>query len=106
MTDELKPCPHCGAAAELRSWDWPYDRYQVRCSKRCNGGRKAVEAEAIAAWNTRQPDPAVLVEALKRIDALRGGFCFDSDADVFRLLDKIEEVSAAALAQWKDKSHG
>jgi hypothetical protein len=111
MTDELKPCPFCGGAAELRSWDWPYVRYQVRCSKKCNGGRKAVEADAIAAWNTRQPNPAVLVEALKTANAWlerwadHVGNC--DDAPCTCGLTRAQYETSAALAQYeKDKAHG
>jgi Lar family restriction alleviation protein len=54
-SDALLSCPFCGATPELREWDWPYERHQVRC-KKCGttaGGRKALKADAIAAWNTR-----------------------------------------------------
>jgi len=67
MTDELKPCPFCGGEAELRSWSWPYVRYQVRCSAcKCQArARMASEAEAIAAWNTRQSTTSDALAAMR-----------------------------------------
>lgn len=56
----LEPCPFCLGEAELREWDWPYVRYQVRCSK-CKSharARMAIKAEAITAWNTRASEDA------------------------------------------------
>ncbi|WP_305096434.1 Lar family restriction alleviation protein [Croceibacterium aestuarii] len=68
--EQLAACPFCSGAAELRSWDWPYERHQVRCSK-CKAharARMAVKAEAIAAWNQRQPaSDEVLREALRAV---------------------------------------
>jgi hypothetical protein len=65
----LKPCPFCKGEAELRSWDWPYVRFQVRCSVcKCQARtRMASEVEAIAAWNTRATEAdnlALLREAV------------------------------------------
>jgi len=59
-TQALKPCPFCGGHAELRKWDWPYERHQVRCSvcKAEGAPRKAIYSEAITAWNTRAADQA------------------------------------------------
>jgi len=55
----LLSCPFCGGSAEMRSWDWPYERWQVRCSvcKAHARARMAKEAEAGAAWNTRASSP-------------------------------------------------
>lgn len=57
MPSELMPCPFGCGLAEMREWDWPYTRFQVRCPKcKCSQGvRKADKAEAITAWNTRTP---------------------------------------------------
>ena len=52
---EPLPCPFGCGPAELKEWDWPYVRYQVRCPRcKCSQGvRKADKTEAIAAWNQR-----------------------------------------------------
>lgn len=67
-TEKLRECPFCGGEAKLRSWEWPYERYQVRCTKcRAKGrSRFATVEAALAAWNTRTPDER-LVEALEVI---------------------------------------
>lgn len=69
--DDLKPCPFCGAKAELRNSKWANkDHYGVTCTdcavwfdERADHG-----AEAIAAWNTRAPDPR-----LAEVEAERDG---------------------------------
>ena len=69
--DNLKPCPFCGAKAELRNSKWANrDHYGVICTdcavwfdERADHG-----AEAIAAWNTRAPDPR-----LTEVEAERDG---------------------------------
>ncbi len=63
---DIAPCPHCGAAAELREWEWPYVRFQVRCSAKCTGGRKADKADAIAVWNARFRDPDNATDRIAR----------------------------------------
>lgn len=51
---ELKACPFCGGAPTMRSWDWPYVRYQVVCTScKSDQRRRANADEAAAAWNTR-----------------------------------------------------
>ena len=68
----LLPCPFCGGEAELREWDWPYERFQVRCSvcKTAAKTRLSTREKAIAAWNTRQLVPREAVEAEKLALAL------------------------------------
>ena len=84
MTQEqapaLKACPFCGGADHLSvspcgslTADMPARPYRVVCYHLdCDGVQGPVgygRFEAIAAWNTRTPDPAVagLVEALEAI---------------------------------------
>jgi hypothetical protein len=49
-------------------------------------------------------DSAPLVEALRKARAAVDGFRFDSDVDVFRLIDAIAGIADAALAAY-DASH-
>lgn len=94
MQSELKPCPFCGGKAELRSWDWPYERHQVRCSvcKAHARSRMALASEAIAAWNTRASD----AEITRPTEALR-----------LQMEAKHKEAAEAKLwfnkaQEWKD----
>lgn len=66
MSDELKPCPHCGnsdhlMAKRVEGEAVSPDNFQVVCgwlSGGCgaSGGVRRTEAEAIAAWNARADD--------------------------------------------------
>ncbi len=67
MTQELKPCPNPWCEAAEREGDFrPQVQYSnfglvyVACTS-CTmaGPTRQHEADAIAAWNTRQPDPLV-----------------------------------------------
>ena len=55
--DELKPCPFCGATAEINKHYPPFQRrvkVTVRCMKcRCNSGEWGRTDKAIEAWNRR-----------------------------------------------------
>ena len=52
---ELKPCPFCGASAELKHYD--IGVYCVTCS-RCfaSMGGYPKEEQVVEAWNRRVPD--------------------------------------------------
>jgi hypothetical protein len=78
MTTPLEPCPFCSGKAELREWEWPYKRFQVRCSQ-CKAharARMALRELAIEAWNTRTiinalPDEEMVARALAEADGIR-----------------------------------
>ena len=72
MADDvtLKPCPFCGAPAELGVCEWPGEArdYWVWCSRYsatdphgCFATTREHQGpdNAIAAWNTRVPDPRI-----------------------------------------------
>jgi len=67
---ELKPCPFCGGAVRLAFGEHTFDGAEVTCDRcGCYGGHHdndALGISAIAAWNTRTPDPAQI-----RADAIR-----------------------------------
>ena len=58
--EELKPCPFCGATAEVNKHYPPYGRrikVIVRCTIcRCNSGEWGRTDKAIEAWNRRAND--------------------------------------------------
>lgn len=125
MTQELKACPFCGGKAYLgtiRHSHPPYDNeelknqleyYHINCAT-CAVGAKAIagyltEAEAIAAWNTRTPDPLVaeLVEALEaavpEIDVMAG---WVHDETISGRYLEIAARARAILAKAKAKGDG
>lgn len=61
MSEELKPCPFCGCAAD---WSVQIGDYFGECSE-CGargpvpygGAAKAMKEEAIRLWNTRKDAP-------------------------------------------------
>lgn len=57
MSEALKPCPFCpcGGDPKMRTWDFPYIRYQVRCAKCKAATRSRLKTwmDAETAWNTR-----------------------------------------------------
>ena len=58
--EELKPCPFCGATAEINKYYPPFGRrirVTVRCTKcKCNSGEWGRQDKAIEAWNRRVSD--------------------------------------------------
>ena len=74
---ELLPCPFCGGACEI--WNANEGRPAwIACMGRCAvlvSKEHKTDAEAVAAWNARAPEPAVqaLVEALRfGVDLIKG----------------------------------
>lgn len=54
MNTELKPCPFCGAPAELKEIS---DRWTVKCTKECAGTKIFNDKQRpIEAWNRRISD--------------------------------------------------
>ena len=52
--EELKPCPFCGASAQITQLS---GRYAVECTKKCVGTRIFSDKnKAIEAWNRRVDD--------------------------------------------------
>ena len=114
MTDDAKqeregkllPCPFCGNPP--KSGDGTYGYWLIFCSDENNCpaqpsvGHKT-EAEAIAAWNTRQPQPDALKiarEALERIEvATRNEVRAGNKGYVSRY--GINGIARAALEQSK-----
>jgi len=92
MADDvtLKPCPFCGAPAELGVREWPGEArdYWVWCSRYsatdphgCFATTREHQGpdNAIAAWNTRVPDPALAAarERVAELDRALGERCTD-----------------------------
>jgi len=60
MSDELKPCPFCGGEASIRIDTSHSTACLIGCATMgCFGHEQweETEAEAIAAWNRRTPEP-------------------------------------------------
>ena len=84
MSEELKPCAHCGSRGELVTY---YDFYHINCTNddcvehydesmiyRGEGAWYGSIADAIEAWNTRTPDQAIA--------ATLGGVGFEVGSEV------------------------
>lgn len=99
---ELKPCPFCGQPAALEHLE--NGQWSIGCGddQECVGwmigSTYARQSEAIAAWNTRHPDPkalAVIAEARGVLhDALMPDGIYPSDAEpvIARLTAFLNEM--------------
>ena len=85
MTDDLKPCPFCGEAQPPHD-----DTSWVRCLG-CGAetGWRPTGDEAIAAWNTRTPDPRIEALTAERDMATEGW------AEATRLIDVARQQYGA-----------
>lgn len=91
LKDALAPCPMCGKSVAT-IWNPIDNMWTVECYDGDGGCMVSVDrrtrAEAIAAWNTRAPDPEIqrmrsVIEAWHDIDRKR-------DAEVERLKTALE----------------
>lgn len=60
--ERLRACPFCGErpGVTILHYRNPESyRFQVGCDCGADGSEEAAEVEAIAAWNTRAPDPRI-----------------------------------------------
>jgi len=90
---DLKPCPFCGHRAETQEYGMRTEAWAVWCVE-CKAQMESIstEAEAIAAWNRRAPDPRDevirgLVEAAERSRQYIVGGMVDRSGPVLRQLD-------------------
>lgn len=59
----MKPCPFCGAKANLIFGQLNYRMYQIDCDKgHTDGFLYSTKAAAIAAWNTRAHGREILID--------------------------------------------
>lgn len=64
MTADLKPCPFCGSAPELRSshgW-YAVGCYTAKCPASIHALTHRSESAAVATWNTRAPGVTATVK--------------------------------------------
>jgi len=110
MADDvtLLPCPFCGAPAELGVREWPGGAkdYWVWCSRYSatdSGGCFAMTREhqdpdnAIAAWNTRVPDPRIADLEAQLTEARRWSSTLADTADDLRAELREAEKRIAEL---------
>lgn len=108
MTEVLLNCPFCGGEAEVKSWDFPYGRWQVRCTECRTHARSRLksEADAIAAWNIRSTTAEsasceVSEEVVERVIAAFEDDPFSDDLryqGTFQQHQRFEHYARAAIA--------
>lgn len=102
-SEELKPCPFCGSAAQVRA---PGDsdgfplHIGCRCGAQLYGGKShfGEVSDAVSVWNTRaQPEVQRLREALEEIrHANMNGPISESNAGCIKRIEQIAERALAA----------
>lgn len=119
MGEQLKPCPFCGAQAELRQYDCEFFCQCIECFGSTSADHQT-EDEALTAWNRRAEILAATPaeagrEAIKEFQAL--GFDFgpakpdemNKPQEIERLVSQInamhQQENSAAEAGREDKDH-
>jgi Lar family restriction alleviation protein len=121
MREELKPCPFCGGKARLQYANGSYGYYPAKLQVRCQGAdcpaqtrffnhgerdyddTPVAEAKAIAAWNRRAPD-AALIEAGDRLAGFAGhdGSCASGHAGLDAPYNACDCGYTEAVKAWKE----
>lgn len=95
MTEELKPCPFCGADAKLMGGPKAQETYSVWCENRHHINGTMCPKDTVEEWNTRAtPDPALFREMATFIEVVSARKSTDKTTkDIARIiLDKIPSV--------------
>ena len=110
MTEELKPCPHCGPGGSVVSvyFDDNSRRYRVGCGAcGCATGihpRDKTPAPAIAAWNRREPavtDDTRLMDFLASREQNIANVMLPHEIVIANLGGGLRAMIAATMAEWE-----
>lgn len=108
-TNALPPllsCPFCGSDGKIDTVNPSDSVYRAECQNAlclttsCSTYWHKTEAAAIAAWNTRTPDPQT-VKVLEDIVGL-----FEIDESIAHAARKMKVLATAELARLKGESNG
>jgi hypothetical protein len=99
IDESLKPCPMCGTSAKVVRVVGA--NYVLCMNWLCStqGPVKALHADAIAAWNTRAPQPAPMQELAAKYEALVEKYAALSDKYCAALASRAEPVKDGQIAQ-------
>ena len=105
MSDELRKCPFCGAKCEVYEafpkggFPWAFGvEHSDNCPITDDCTVYKTEAEAIAAWNTRAPDPSA--EVIAQFQAERDDWKIERSVGQIQI-ETLFEVIAGLVAALK-----
>lgn len=102
MSEEIKPCAHCGG--EGRLYENRYNRgesayYRIACYGECGIETSAcgTPAAAAALWNTRAPDPRIA-----ELEAQLAGVSTHYARNLVRMVEDLRDGEVLHVRRFKD----
>ena len=102
MSNELKPCPFCGAIAQIENrteYDVGYETYDIVCCTLCDGemNNTSGREDTISAWNERTDTLERKLEAMQgaidiSYDALENARTKDGSAHADKGLSEMNRI--------------